>query len=139
MWKIASHNASCDAIFAHGCITSLRCATGKYRTMVYCFIWLSQQMVYCFIWLSQQMVYCFIWLSQLTGPQQETIAQSKPTTTVNIRGNENATTQWLISVNRRVLCHIGLMRDHGCHLVNQPCFSVFEKCCKTIFECSKHS
>jgi len=23
---------------------------------------------------------------------------------------------------RRVLCHIGLVRDHGAHLVNQPVF-----------------
>jgi len=58
-----------------------------------------------------------------TGVLQEAIALSKPTIIVNIRANENAMTQW-----------IGLVRDHGGHLVNQPCFSVIEKFCKTTFE-----
>ena len=26
------------------------------------------------------------------------------------------------------LCHIGLVKDHGGHLVNQPCLSLFDKC-----------
>jgi len=52
------------------------------------------------------MVYCFIWLSQQTGAQQEAIALSKPTTIVNIRANENAMTQWLISVNKEGCCVI---------------------------------
>jgi len=25
-----------------------------------------------------------------------------------------------------VLCHIGLVKDHGGHQVNQPCLSLFE-------------
>ena len=33
---------------------------------------------------------------------------------------------------RGVLSRIELGRDYGGHLVNQPCFSVFEKCWKTI-------
>jgi len=50
------------------------------------------------------MIYCFIWLSQQTGALQEAIALSKPTTIVNIRANENAMTQWLISVNKEGCC-----------------------------------
>ena len=38
-------------------------------------------------------VYCFIWLSQQTGALQEAIALSKLNTIVNIRANENAMTQ----------------------------------------------
>jgi len=30
-----------------------------------------------------------------------------------------------------VLCHTGLVKDLGGHLVNQPCLSLFEKCWKT--------
>jgi len=30
-----------------------------------------------------------------------------------------------------VLCYIGLVKDHGGHLVNQPCLSLFEKGWKT--------
>jgi len=33
---------------------------------------------------------------------------------------------------RGSLCHIGLVKDRGIHLVNQPCLSLFEKCWKTI-------
>jgi len=40
---------------------------------------------------------------------------------------------------RGVLCHIELVRNHGGHLVNQPCFAVVEKCCKTTFEWNKHN
>jgi len=40
---------------------------------------------------------------------------------------------------RGVLCHIGLVRDHSGHLVNQSCFSVYEKCWKTTFEWNKHN
>jgi len=32
---------------------------------------------------------------------------------------------------RGVLCHVGLVKDHGGHLVNQPCLLVLEKCWKT--------
>ena len=32
---------------------------------------------------------------------------------------------------RGVLCHIGLVRDHGDYLVNQSCLSLFEKFRKT--------
>ena len=53
------------------------------------------------------MVYCFIWLSQETGALQEAIALSEPTTIVNITANENAMTQWLISVNKERCCVIG--------------------------------
>jgi len=42
------------------------------------------------IYYDKWMVYCFIWLSQQTGPLQEAIVLSKPTTIVNIRANENA-------------------------------------------------
>ena len=52
------------------------------------------------------MLYCFIWLSQQTGALQEFIALSKPTTIVNIRANENAMTQWLISINKEGCCVI---------------------------------
>jgi len=40
---------------------------------------------------------------------------------------------------RWVLYHIGLVRDHSGYLVNQPCFSVIEKCFKTTFEWNKHN
>jgi len=39
---------------------------------------------------------------------------------------------------RGVLCHIGLVRDHSGHVVNQHCFSVIEKCWKTTFDWNKH-
>jgi len=52
------------------------------------------------------MVYCFIWLSQQTGALQEAFALSKPTAIVNIRANENALTQWLISENKEGCCVI---------------------------------
>ena len=31
------------------------------------------------------------------------------------------------------LCHIGLVKDHGGHLVDQPRLSLVEKCWKTTF------
>jgi len=83
------------------------------------------------------MVYCFIWLSQQTGALQEAIGLSKPTIIVSIRANENVMTQWLISVNKRgaVSCRIG---EGPRWSSSQPtCFSVIEKCCKTTFEWNK--
>ena len=41
-----------------------------------------------------------------TGVLQEAIALSKPTIIVNIRANENAMMQWLISVNKEGCCVI---------------------------------
>jgi len=32
---------------------------------------------------------------------------------------------------RATTCHIGLVKDHGGHLVHQPHLSLFEKCWKT--------
>jgi len=52
-----------------------------------------------------------------------------------ITGNQTANKDWV------VLCHIGLMKNHGSHLVtvNQPCLSLFEVLKNNIWRSSKHS
>jgi len=48
-------------------------------------------------------------------------ALSKPITIVNIRANKNCNDTIINQCKQSgVLCHIGLVRDHGGHLVNQP-------------------
>jgi len=45
----------------------------------------------------------------------------------NIRANENGTIVDQCK-QRGALCHTGLAKDHGGHLVNQPHLSFFDKC-----------
>jgi len=54
------------------------------------------------------MVYCFIRLNQQAEALQKAIVLSKPTISEHC---------WSMQT-KRVLCHIGLVRDHGGHLVN---------------------
>ena len=63
------------------------------------------------------MVYCFIWLSQQAeASQKPTHAVSQPL--ANIRANENTIVDQC--KQRGALCHIGLAKDRGGHLVYQP-------------------
>ena len=48
---------------------------------------------------------------------------------VNVRMNENNGKTTDQFEQRVSLCHIGLVKDHGGHLVNQPRLSIFEKIC----------
>jgi len=37
------------------------------------------------------------------------------------------------------LCHIGLVKDHGGHLVNQPCLSLFEVLKNNNWKSNEHN
>ena len=80
------------------------------------------------------MVYCFIWLSQQAEAPEKAMAPSKPTISEHLskwKCNGVIADQYK---QKGVLCHIGLVRVHGGHLVNQPSWSLFEKCWKTTVE-----
>jgi len=55
---------------------------------------------------------------------------------VEIRINENILAKELINIykQRLSLCHIGLVKEQGGHIFNQPCLLVFDKCLKTTVE-----
>jgi len=66
-----------------------------------------------------------------SGSTIKAIACSRPTISENqSKWKHNGTTADQCK-QRGALCHIGLAKDRGGHLVNQPRLSLFDKCWET--------
>jgi len=59
---------------------------------------------------------------------QRAIMQKSSQFSVEIIVNENTMAKELINVNKDLLCHTGLLKDHRGHPVNKPCLKHFETC-----------